>query len=99
MKTLLSKKWLIILVIAVLLGLLAAFIISKPANGPEDTTPLSERVQIDMWIGANNLNQYGDSADTVYAGGTPLFNEFTGERTDRYDYILRTHPDKPWESY
>ena len=31
--------------------------------------------------------------DTVYSGGTPLFNEMTGRSTDRYDYILKNHPD------
>lgn len=55
-----------------------------------------EKRQVDKWIGANNLNQYGDSKHTMYTGGTPLFNERTGEYIDRYDYILSKHPDRPW---
>jgi len=49
--------------------------------------------RIDDWIRANGRNQYGDAPDTVYAGGTPLFNEMTGRTLDRYDYILKRHPE------
>lgn len=52
--------------------------------------------QIEAWVVKNNLNQYGDPKDTVYIGGTPLFDETTGESIDRYEYIIKNHPDKPW---
>lgn len=55
-----------------------------------------EKQQIDNWITKNNLNTYGDPMDTMYTGGTPLFNEATGERTDRYIYISKQHPNRPW---
>lgn len=58
--------------------------------------PDQEKLLIDSWLQENNLNQYGDPKDTMYAGGTPLFDERTGERTDRYDYIVKNHPEKPW---
>lgn len=48
---------------------------------------------IDQWIKDNNLNNYGDPKNIMYAGGTPLFDEATGEITDRYAYILRNHPE------
>lgn len=51
------------------------------------------RQRIDRWIKENNLNPYGDPRDTVYAGGTPLFNMATGETRDRYEYILERHPE------
>ncbi|MDD5290706.1 MAG: hypothetical protein PHZ04_01180 [Patescibacteria group bacterium] len=51
-----------------------------------------QKEKIDIWIEKNNLNRYGDPAETIYAGGTPLFNEATGESVDRYDYILKNHP-------
>ncbi|MFB6225283.1 MAG: hypothetical protein ABEI13_02395 [Candidatus Paceibacteria bacterium] len=44
----------------------------------------------------NNLNVYGDPEGTVYTGGTPLFDETTGERTSLYNYLTANHPDKPW---
>jgi len=58
-------------------------------------TNLSEEVQnkIDAWIEENdNLNRYGDSQQTMYAGGTPLFDESTGKQINRYCYILGNHP-------
>jgi len=49
--------------------------------------------RIDAWIRANNRNDYGDPKGTVYAGGTPLFNEMTGRTVDRYEYILQRNPE------
>jgi hypothetical protein len=49
--------------------------------------------RIDEWVRTNNLNPYGDPKDTIYAGGTPLFNEMTGQRLDKYEYILKRHPE------
>ncbi|MGV3719478.1 MAG: hypothetical protein ACO1SX_01100 [Actinomycetota bacterium] len=51
------------------------------------------RKRIDAWVRENNRNEFGDSKDTVYAGGTPLFNEMTGRTLDRYEYILKKHPE------
>lgn len=55
-----------------------------------------EKYNIEKWLKATNRNIYGDPADTIYAGGTPLFNEFTGKYTERCQYILDNHPTKPW---
>ena len=51
------------------------------------------RKRIDDWIERENRNPYGDERDTVYMGGTPLFNEMTGKSKDRYEYILEKHPE------
>ena len=61
-------------------------------TGAGDLTP-EMREKIDLWLGANGYNRYGDPEDTYYTGGTPLFNEMTGEAIDRYEYILEKHPD------
>lgn len=61
-----------------------------------DDLKADEKKAIDLWIKKNKLNIYGDSSDTLYAGGTPLFNEKSGETTNRYDYILRNNPNRPW---
>jgi hypothetical protein len=47
---------------------------------------------IDDQIKREGLNEFGDPKNTSYMGGTPLFNEMTGETKDRYDYILGKHP-------
>jgi len=53
----------------------------------------STKQRIDRWIKDNKRNPFGDSKDTVYAGGTPLFDERTGKTRDKYDYILDRHPE------
>lgn len=52
---------------------------------------LEKRV-IDEWLAANNLNEFGDKLGTFYAGGTPLFNEATGETIDRFKYLFEKFP-------
>lgn len=64
----------------------------KKDLGAEDLTK-KQKVEIDKWIEENNLNRYGDPKDIMYIGGTPLYNEATGEITDRYDYILKNNPN------
>ena len=49
--------------------------------------------RIDRWIKDNHRNPYGDSKDTMYAGGTPLFDERSGKTHDRYEYVLERHPE------
>ena len=57
---------------------------------------ISEKAKIERWIVDNKLNEYGDRADIFYTGGSPLFDELTGKKIDRYDYIIQNHPNKPW---
>lgn len=71
----------------------------RGSSTPSATTvSASERGKIDAWLRAHSdsLNQYGDPIGTAYTGGTPLFNESTGETISKYDYIVRQHPDRPW---
>ena len=49
--------------------------------------------RVDRWIKENNKNSFGDNKDTVYMGGTPLFDERTGKTKDRYEYVLEKHPE------
>lgn len=60
--------------------------------GADDITR-AQKDKIDAWLEERGLNRYGDDKSAVYTGGTPLFNEETGERIDRYDYILNKFPD------
>lgn len=57
-----------------------------------DLTPEQKKL-IDSKITQEGLNEYGDPIGTVYMGGTPLFNEMSGEKIDRYAYIISKHPD------
>jgi hypothetical protein len=49
--------------------------------------------RVDRWIREKGRNEYGDRKDTVYTGGTPLFDEVTGRTLDRYEYILKRNPE------
>jgi hypothetical protein len=49
--------------------------------------------RIDKWVRENDRNEFGDRKGTVYAGGTPLFDEMTGRTIDRYEYILKRNPE------
>lgn len=71
--------------------------ISQPVSkGTGGTISQNKKTQIDAWIKKNDLNQFGDPKGTMYAGGTPLFDETTGKQIDRYEYIVKKHPDRPW---
>lgn len=73
---------------------------STPTLTSSESTKINdqEKARIDLWIEESSLNQYGDPKDTAYTGGTPLFNEVTGESIDRYEYILKSNPDRPWNN-
>ncbi|NUP98677.1 MAG: hypothetical protein HUU35_02355 [Armatimonadetes bacterium] len=51
------------------------------------------KARIDAWIKTKGCNEYGDPPDTMYAGGSPLFDERTGQMKDRYEYILSKNPE------
>ncbi|MGI5861708.1 MAG: hypothetical protein ACOX6T_06575 [Myxococcales bacterium] len=63
---------------------------SASPGAAQEAAPLEACV--DRWLKERNLNQYGDPEGTMYAGGTPLFDEATGERTDRLEHVFSKHP-------
>ena len=71
---------------------------SSPEEGSDEFLSVTERLQIEKWITDYGLNQYGDPADTLYAGGSPLFDETTGKSITRWEYMLEKHPDRPWKN-
>ena len=48
---------------------------------------------LDAQLAAHGLNSFGDPPATVYAGGTPLFDEKTGKTADRAQRVFAKHPD------
>ncbi len=52
-----------------------------------------QKERIDLWLLTNGYNRYGDAKDIYYTGGTPLFDEASGETKERYEYIIERHPD------
>ncbi len=64
---------------------------APPAAPPP--APVGTQSCLDAQLAAKGLNQFGDPPDTMYPGGTPLFDETTGKRTDRAQYVFSKHPD------
>jgi hypothetical protein len=56
-------------------------------------TPRGLEPCVEAWLRENKLDPYGHPEGTMYAGGTPLFDERTGERKDRLAYVLERHPE------
>ncbi len=66
----------------------------EPASAAaEPGTPDPLAACVDAQLSAKGLNTYGDPPATVYAGGTPLFDEKTGKSTDRMEFVLARHAD------
>lgn len=73
-----------------LMAILLLAVVTAPLSAIE-LSSVEERA-IDRWLEDQGLNPYGDPAGTVYLGGSPLFDEETGETVDRYLHVLRKHP-------
>ncbi|MCP3100376.1 hypothetical protein LZ198_16020 [Myxococcus sp. K15C18031901] len=48
---------------------------------------------VDRWLKKHQLDAYGHPEGSMYAGGTPLFDERTGESKDRLTYVFEQHPE------
>jgi len=48
---------------------------------------------MDKWLKGKKLDRYGHPEGTMYAGGSPIFNEMTGESRERLDYVYERQPD------
>lgn len=69
--------------------------IIMPAGFKKASAVIPKDVQekIDQYLSEHDLNEFGDSKDTIYMGGTPLYDESTGKSTDRYEYVLKKFPN------
>lgn len=88
-------------------GLLLSFLLAgSVAAGPKDKPVTSksktasakaararEEKCVDRWLAERKLDAYGSPEGTMYAGGTPLFDERTGRRVDRLEYVYKKHPE------
>lgn len=72
--------------------LLLLFAAACRRDRPPPPSPAAQSC-LDGQLAAKGLNRYGDPVETAYPGGTPLFDEKTGKRTDRAGYIFARHPD------
>ena len=66
---------------------------TEEIRGLADNLPKDIQLQIDNWLLGQSLNEYGDPEGTMYTGGTPAFDEMTGEATDRFELIFGKFPE------
>ncbi len=59
----------------------------------QPTEPSPAEACVDRWLAERKLDRYGHAEGTMYTGGTPLFDERTGESTPRLVYVFRKHPE------
>ena len=78
---------------ALALVLLVAACKEPTPNAPSSAPPDAGSSCVDQELSRRGLNQYGDPPETIYAGGTPLFDEKTGRTRDRIDHVLTRHPE------
>lgn len=61
--------------------------------GAGSTARAAQEACVDSWLQKQGLDAYGNPEGSMYAGGTPLFNERTGEQIDRLDFIYKNKPE------
>jgi hypothetical protein len=66
---------------------------NKSKTASAKTARAREEKCVDRWLAARKLDRYGLPEGTMYAGGTPLFDEATGRQIDRLGHIYRKHPE------
>ena len=64
----------------------------EPSGERVSASREAEEACVDKWLAERKLDPYGNPEGTMYAGGTPLFNERTGETVDRLDYVYKRQP-------
>jgi hypothetical protein len=68
----------------------------KPAEAMKASSPgwtAAQRACIESYLEAHALDGFGSPRGSMYPGGTPLFDEASGQRLSREEYLARHHPD------
>jgi len=68
---------------------------APPAAAPAPKPPPADPAAAcaDGWLAERKLNEFGDAPGTMYTGGTPLFDEKTGQRKDRLAHLFAKHAE------
>ncbi len=72
---------------------------ATPSGTGSDAAPISEEARaavescLDKWLNGKKMDRYGHPEGTMYMGGSPLFNEATGESKDRLEYVFARQPE------
>jgi hypothetical protein len=73
---------------------------ARPGSGPPSggveavsSWTSAEEACLTRWLAAEKLDAYGNPEGTMYAGGTPLFDEASGRHISRQSYLAAHRPE------
>ncbi len=67
--------------------------VPAPAPAPAIRLDARQTECVEKWLKGHGLDAYGNPAGTMYAGGTPTFDEATGRSVDRWTLVAKNRPE------
>ena len=64
-----------------------------PAAAPALRITAQQTECVEKWLKGHGLDAYGNPQGTMYAGGTPTFDETTGKSVDRWTLVMKNRPE------
>jgi hypothetical protein len=64
-----------------------------PTPAPSPAWTSTQEACIERYLEAHGLDGFGSPRGSMYPGGTPLFDEASGQRLSRDEYLARRHPE------
>ena len=64
-----------------------------PVSSPSLQLDATQTACVDKWLKGHGLDDYGNPQGTMYAGGTPTFDEKTGRSVDRWTLVAKNRPE------
>ena len=66
---------------------------NEAAPAPRIDVDAKQTECVDKWLKGHGLDPYGNPQGTMYAGGTPTFDETTGRSVDRWTLVAKNRPE------
>ncbi len=66
---------------------------SAPTPAPRIQLDAKQTDCVEKWLNGHGLDPYGNPTGTMYAGGTPTFDETTGKSVDRWTLVAKNRPE------
>ena len=66
---------------------------AAPAPAPRTALDVQQTDCVEKWLKGHGLDAYGNPRGTMYAGGTPTFDEATGRSVDRWTLVAKNRPE------
>jgi hypothetical protein len=66
---------------------------NPPSHGLDGDVIAGEEACVDRWLASHSLDVFGSPKGTIYPGGSPVFDERTGRRISRIEYVYAQHPE------